>query len=62
MPKPVTFTHTSLLRLTGWQREQIERERKREDKIPSFADMVRALIAEALDSRRVGRETFDGGA
>ncbi len=55
MAKPITFPHSSVLRQTDEQRERIEEERKREDKIPAFADMVRTLLDEALNMRHASR-------
>ena len=61
MAKPMTFPHSSVLRLTDEQRERIEEERKREEKIPAFAEMVRTLIDEALDRRQAKERIAQAG-
>lgn len=59
MSKPLKFTRQSVLRLTDEQWQAVEEERRRTDKIPAFAELVRELVQEALHTRRMGRETFN---
>lgn len=55
MARPRIFTKERVLRLTDEQEASVEAERRREDKIPSFANMVRTLLDEALTARETVR-------